>query len=1765
MQIVIIKNAFEKSDREVLEVEHLSVPVGQFFDDLTEFKREDYKAIVSGKPVDWDYVPASTDQVIFIHELQGGGGMGTFFSVAVGAALIATGNPVAVGAGISMIAGAVVSKLFTPAIPDMGATPSLSNSKTYSWSGAGNTFGEGTVIPVLFGRHKIGGLIAYAKAAPDYHSTGVASYYNYVVKKKSVASGTGIKVYPKEDVLYFVQAISEGPVEGIPDKSSIRLDDQPIEDLESTIDDFKWYHGTNDANLGEDFDNTERHYNISGVKLNEVDSTYTHTCKDELKKVMLVFSCPSIFVLDKMGNQSKWFVKLKVEIQYEGSIDWNQYKFDYLLEADSRSEVKFNIPILFNVAGKHKIKVTRLADSIADSSGKDYNDCSLVAVIESIPDSNEYRNTAILSAKITATEHLSGKMPDVTAIWEGLQVKDVRDLDAPVAFSRNPANALYAICTNPRFGKNIPVDIENLKELADYCDEEVTYESVTEAGDVTYAKGPRFTLDIYLDQAYELFEIITKIAASCRAIPFWKGDKLIFVIDRESEPTQLFSMGNIIADSYEENYAALSDIPNEMVVEFTDADNDYEKTQITIIDTERNDETVNSNSVNMFGLTNRHMVVREARYAMRKIKAARKSISFKASIDAIACDLGDVILFQHDTPQYGFGGRVKAADNFSVTLDRKVELEHGVEYAIRVKTASGDIYLDTFEHRKKEGQGDIIETDVIETFDSIHFSEGDVYSFGVKGKDSKPFRITSMTRSGDAEIAITAVEYNESVYTEDSSIRVDDTDYSSIEPYEAFTLDYDIHSSPIPVVDNSVTIIPGDKLVPPYVRSISCAEITGTASASGYVDMLINFSPAYINSNPAVWVDYYEVLYTTDPDQGWQVLGKTNNTSQIFRNAVVGTEYFFVVKPHTNFGKTNAPEKNAELRVENSYIPTGLFDVSNNITDFAANMTEQGVFFTWEDSDVGKTYEIHYGEAVIASGVSGNTFLYPKWLDIGTHNFAIYSIDALKNKSDSAVIASIEITAPAPVTSLSATGGYHSMKLTLGYVKEGGFDYVEIWSNTANDLETATMIGTSRTDEFAHMGIGNSDVRYYWAKVKDYIGNYSSWYPAVDGVLGVTDSGSNQILSELEGQISESKLAGDLRSRIDVIDVDNPDYQNGTLQDGMTGSLVQEFSNQQQFLKEHNSSIDAIKEQVDQLMLTDHDPNEAYSAGSYVATGGSTYKAKVDVPAGQNIPVTDTNYWENSEGWVSLIAENASALESTTQRINVLTNDFESHNTSAEAHDGKINLSAQAITGRLALEEGIVDKGVVVMGVEDLSEGLDIKITNAFVDIDAVNGRITQEVSRIGGDFSKLEIGLGEVKTTVGDSDSGLVSEVSQMSNQYTVKFEDINSKKVLAGFGLHADSEQDISEFIVNANKFAVITPNGDSNEYVFYVDGDTGKIGFNADLIAKGSISAEKMVAGSLVVGQGVNSDISSATITDANGNPLAVFNGAKKISSEILEVDTANIKDAAITNAKIGSLAVDSAKIANGAIVNAKIGSLAVDSANIANGAITNVKIDDATITSAKIESIDAGKITSGVIDANRIDAGSITADKLDVDGATFNNVTVTGNIKSAVIDSSYIDVGGVKLISQGGPAYHCSMFVSDYTKNLINGRLITKPFYSPSYYQGYQENRVANYTQNYYIEADLSIHVPCEGEDCDSRVNFKYSLSYSFDQVNWLELDSEEVGVYEGRSKTFYSHNMWKITHSGSLMYFKAEVVKTGGNSSLSWGYRGGSLEVKTFNM
>ena len=355
-----------------------------------------------------------------------------------------------------------------------------------------------------------------------------------------------------------------------------------------------------------------------------------------------------------------------------------------------------------------------------------------------------------------------------------------------------------------------------------------------------------FTFNGGFDSGTNLWEAALQIALMSRALLIWDGTTIKVIIDKAvtlpNDVAQLFSMGNIDINSFEETFLSSSERTGEIELNFINKDINYEKDSCIVFNTAL-EKPENRNTVTLLGTTNPSQAWRMGYFFLKQNELLLRTIKFDAEIDAITCMIGDVIYFQHDIPQWGVcGGRVVPASqviggdnglnytcklghvasdnnrpgmsppradwetywvqsgdagstwvsgssyktsstNNTVTLDREVTIENGKTYSIMLWLNENTLVNKTVTN--SAGTTDVIS---ISGTWATNPSEYNVFAFGESDNTAKPFRVIEVSRTSDLKCTIRAIEYNADVYDVDSETPIlSEFSYSTRTPIAAVT------------------------------------------------------------------------------------------------------------------------------------------------------------------------------------------------------------------------------------------------------------------------------------------------------------------------------------------------------------------------------------------------------------------------------------------------------------------------------------------------------------------------------------------------------------------------------------------------------------------------------------------------------------------------------------------------------------------------------------------------------------------------------------------------------------------------------------------------------------------------------------------------------------------------------------------------------------------------------------------------------------------
>ncbi|GMB00241.1 host specificity factor TipJ family phage tail protein [Pelosinus sp. IPA-1] len=573
----------------------------------------------------------------------------------------------------------------------------------------------------------------------------------------------------------------------------------------------------------------------------------------------------------------------------------------------------------------------------------------------------------LVGIKALATDQLSGGMPTVTWLQT---VNDINVYNPNIVkyerkSARNPAWAAYDLLHRCKIIKNTKTGIvENV--VFGIPANRIDYQAFADWAD--FCTERKLEFEYIFDTASDLWSSLQKPESVGRGKVILKGTRYSCVCDRPTQPVQLFTMGNMVQDKFQEDFLGMKDRANAIEISFVNKDKGYQKDTLTIYgDDWDNSKTIqNPTQITLYGCTSYQQAYREGKYRLRLNKYLQRTISFDADIDAIACQVGDVILIQHDIPQWGYGGRVLAATEDTIQLDRSITMEVGKEYSVMVRLADDTLV-------EKQVLGFITETDIVKVstpFTTIP-QEWDVFSFGETHKVTKPFRVLNISRSQEFKRSITALEYVEGVYTEADAIPV--IDYS----------DLDIASLEI--------------------ANLTVREMTFRQKDGSIVSQL-DCSWGLIRGTTA---DRFEIRYSYDLGESWIFHASNSENNCTIPNVQTGRHYIVKVSAVKGMVISNGVVSDA-IFINGKDTPPS--DISK-LTLSKVGLNLHAIFNPVNDPDI-KYYELRMGptweNSCLIKTLSGSECVFEAPNE-GTLTFWVKAVDNSGNHSKNAAKAVINV------------------------------------------------------------------------------------------------------------------------------------------------------------------------------------------------------------------------------------------------------------------------------------------------------------------------------------------------------------------------------------------------------------------------------------------------------------------------------------------------------------------------------------------------------------------------------------------------------------------------------------------------------------------------------------------------------------------------------------------------------------------------------------
>jgi predicted phage tail protein len=511
-----------------------------------------------------------------------------------------------------------------------------------------------------------------------------------------------------------VYAIGEGVIEGFPNsiEKDVFLDSVPIKNPDDS-ENFTGYEV--ESRLGEDetqtpiegFSTTENTVGVN-VAITQSTGAITRSITDtDTERCRVIVSHPSLQAQNpNNGDVSGTTVEYKIEV----SSNSGPYSTVAQPVVTGKSDSEFQRAYEFDLPGTGPWTI-RLSRVTADSDSIYLqNGISWQAFVEIIDEKFAYPNTALVAVKVDARQF--NNIPDVSMRVRGKRVQVPSNYNAEtrvytgvwdgtfqMAWTDNPAWIFRDIVVNDRFGvaryvNSIAIDPWYLYTVSQYCDELVP--------DGSGGTEPRFTCNVYLQNAGGVYEVLNALASCFRGLIYYSEGELYVTQDREQLPVQQFSEANVIQDVAENGevsspcftYSGTARAARKTVVLANWDDPNQAYSGVT--EYQQDDELLerfgyNPVDLRLLGVTSRGQALRAAKHTLFSNRYETERITFRIGAEGLAAGVGEVIQVADPLKQgQRLGGRVTEVNGNDIVIDATLNLSDSIEYTLTLVIPDGE-------------------------------------------------------------------------------------------------------------------------------------------------------------------------------------------------------------------------------------------------------------------------------------------------------------------------------------------------------------------------------------------------------------------------------------------------------------------------------------------------------------------------------------------------------------------------------------------------------------------------------------------------------------------------------------------------------------------------------------------------------------------------------------------------------------------------------------------------------------------------------------------------------------------------------------------------------------------------------------------------------------------------------------------------------------------------------------------------------------------
>jgi len=575
--------------------------------------------------------------------------------------------------------------------------------------------------------------------------------------------------------------LSEGEIQGLDaGYKSIYLDGTPVQDANGS-NNFEGYsivtrNGTQGQLHIAALDGTESEQSV-GTQVTKLTSVTRQITNVNTDRVRVTLRLPSLRQVEDDGDIVGHEVRIQIQVQYNGG-GYNTVKDDTIKGKSSNVYMR---DYLLTLSGAFPVDVRLVRISADDASSKTTSETWWSSYTEIIDEKFKYPNSALTYLRFDSRQF--SNIPARKYLIRGIKVKlpsnasvDTTTHIGRVTYSgvwngtfgaatwcNDPAWCLYDLLISSRYGPSIPestLDKWDFYAISQYCNELVS--------DGDGGQEPRFACNILINSRKDVYRVIMEMTSLFRGMSYYGAGSLAVMQDKPVDSQYLIGPSNVINGDFEytgvsqkarhtsisvsyQTYEGLGDV---MVEHVEDAD---AIAKYGII----------NKDVKAIGCYSQGQAHRMGLWTLKSEQLLTQTCTFAVGLDSGIVVRPGMVVDIADPVRAGTrrSGRIGASSTTTV-----INIDSGEDFSVDLtKSPTLSVILPTGNLETKTISNYAPSATPPTITVSSAFSEApnadSVYLIQTSDVQSQQYRILSVAEGSDGVSAVTALQYNSSIYS----------------------------------------------------------------------------------------------------------------------------------------------------------------------------------------------------------------------------------------------------------------------------------------------------------------------------------------------------------------------------------------------------------------------------------------------------------------------------------------------------------------------------------------------------------------------------------------------------------------------------------------------------------------------------------------------------------------------------------------------------------------------------------------------------------------------------------------------------------------------------------------------------------------------------------------------------------------------------------------------------------------------------------------